>query len=224
MFLICVTIWKLLDYPKTHQKIRISQKEKQNRPKGQNHINLNEILHRKRNSDSVLTAYHYLHNWGTWFIISVFSLCSSHVLQQTCVTFPHHDISLSNPIRQIVRLRGCAECRVAPYDPSAMPEVWGAGEGDRSVLLGKVSTRLLIGFRLTETFRYSKDSPGTNFGAHNVGSDKKRQQNKMWLPKVLWLALTASQILHWTHGVLAVKSPINKYKRNTFITIFDVNT
>lgn len=101
------------------------------------------------------------------------------MLQQTCVTFRHHDISLSNPIRQIVRLRGCAECRVAPYDPSAMPEVWGAGEGDRSVLLGKVSTRLLIGFRLTEIFRYSKDSPGTNFGAHNVGSDKKRQQNKM---------------------------------------------
>lgn len=120
-----------------------------------------------------------MHNCNTWFIISVFSLCSPHVLQQTCAAFPHYDISLPYPIREIVMLRACAECRVAPYDPSAMLEVWGAGAGDRSLLLGEVSTRLLIGFHLSETFRYAKDIPGTILSAHKVGSDKKRQQNKM---------------------------------------------
>lgn len=120
-----------------------------------------------------------MHNCITWFIISVFSFCSPHVLQQTCVAFPHHDISLPHPIRQIVMLRACAECRVSPYDPTAMPEIWGAEAGDRFVLLGEVSTRLLIGFHLSETFRYSKDIPGTILSAHNMSSEKKRQQNEM---------------------------------------------
>lgn len=120
-----------------------------------------------------------MHNCSTWFIISVFGLCSSHVLQQTYVAFPHHDISLPHPIRQITMLRACAECRAAPYDPSAMLEIGGARESERSVLLGVVNTRLLISFHLSEAFRYSRDIPGTTLCAHNVGNEEKRQQNKM---------------------------------------------
>lgn len=100
------------------------------------------------------------------------------MLQQTCVAFPHHDISLPHPIRQIVMVRAHAECSSAPYDPSAVLEIWEAGSGDRSVLLSEVSPGLLIGFYLSENFRYFKDIPGTILGAHNVGTEKKRKPNK----------------------------------------------
>lgn len=79
MFVGYITIWKLLKYPTTPEKMWIAQKKKQIKTKRQNHTLLNKILAGKKILKFIPFIFIYVTEALIWFII--FCFCSDSMMK-----------------------------------------------------------------------------------------------------------------------------------------------